>query len=93
MGFERIYGDTDSCFVIAKDEKYNNREYVQECLDQIIEVINDSVPFPVPTFKIKIEHYLEYITFPFSEEPIVPKDIRDLLKNGQVEGYEGKINR
>lgn len=91
FGFEHIYGDTDSAFIIAKDEKYNNREYVQDCLNQIIEIVKDNVPFPVDTFKIKIEHYLDYITFPFSEEPIISKDIRDLLKNSKVEGYEEKL--
>jgi DNA polymerase elongation subunit (family B) len=75
FGFEAIYGDTDSCFVIAKDKKSNTREYVLDCLKKILEEINKNVPFPVDTFNINIENYLDYISFPFSEE--IVKDIDD----------------
>jgi len=71
FGFETIGGDTDSVFLIARDEADNNREYVKECLEQIIDVIRDNVPFSLDTFKIDIEAYIDYILFPFSEQPVV----------------------
>ncbi len=90
FGFETIAGDTDGLMVVAIDEKNNNREYVIECLNQIIEVINDNVPFPVSTFKIDIEEYIDYIMYAFSEEPLVEEETRKLLnkKDAIVEGYE-----
>jgi len=66
FGFDTIAGDTDSAFLKAQKEEYNNKEYLQDCLIQIVDVINDNVPFPSSTFKINIEHYLEYVKFPFS---------------------------
>ena len=80
FGFETIAGDTDSLFLKAIDDKNNNREYVQECLNQIIEILKDNVPYPVDTFDIEIEHYIEYIMFPFSEEAIVDIETGEKLK-------------
>ena len=90
FGFNTIQYDTDGAMVVAIDEKNNNREYVIDCLNQIIEIINDNVPFPVDTFKIDIEEYIEYLMCPFSEEPAVDEDTRKLLnkKDAIVEGYE-----
>jgi len=81
FGFEVVMGDTDSCFFIAKEGTDNTREYVQDCLNQISEVIKDNFPFPVDTFKIGIEHYLDYLMVPFEEQPIVGEDGKN-LKNG-----------
>ena len=91
FGFETIAGDTDSLFLLATQDKFNNKKYVQDCLNQIIATINKNVPFPVDTFKIKIEHYLEYIMFPFSEQPVIEKEERDKINEGNLEGYEEKI--
>jgi len=82
FGFETIYGDTDSLLFIVNDKQNNNKEYVQDCLNQIIEIIKDNVPFPVDTFNIKIEHYLDYIMFPFSDQPVID----------EVTGENKKIN-
>jgi len=87
FGFETISGDTDGLMVYAIDEKHNNREYIKECLRKIINKILENVPFPVKTFNIDIEEYLYYIMYPFSDQPIVDKEIRIKLKEGEVEGY------
>lgn len=87
FGFDTVYGDTDSCMIIARDEKNNNREYVTECLKQIVEIIQDNVPFPVDTFDINIEHYLEYIMWPFSDSEVVDEATRKKLKDGMIDGY------
>lgn len=88
FGFETIAGDTDSILVKALKEEYNNREYVQKCINKVIKKIFENVPFPVNTFDIKIENYLEYIMFPFSEEPLIEdEDIRSKLRSDVVDGY------
>lgn len=87
FGFETIYGDTDSCMVIAKEKQFNNKEYLQNCLKQIIDIISDNVPFPIKTFNIKIEYKLDYIMWPFSDQPLVDDEIREQLKDGLVKGY------
>lgn len=84
FGFEVVMGDTDSCFFIAKEGTDNSREYVKECLGQIAEVIKDSFPFPVDTFKIGIEHYLEYLMVPFEEQPIEGEDGKNLKKGNRL---------
>ncbi|MEK6881692.1 MAG: hypothetical protein AABY22_18880, partial [Nanoarchaeota archaeon] len=71
FGFIQLAGDTDSGFFKAREEQFNNREYVTQCLKEIISIINENVPFPTETFQITIEHYLEYIMFPFSNEPVI----------------------
>ena len=74
FGFEVVMGDTDSCFFVAKEGTDNSKEYVKDCLIQIAEVIKDSFPFSVGTFKIGIEHYLDYLMVPFEDAPIVGED-------------------
>jgi len=91
FGFEAIYGDTDSLMLIAKDEKYNNREYIQGCLKKVIKKINENVLFPVDTFDIKIENYLDYIMFPFSKQPIQDENGNNIKeKNKLVKVRKGK---
>ncbi|MFW6130920.1 MAG: hypothetical protein ACOC56_07025 [Atribacterota bacterium] len=80
FGFETIYGDTDSAMLIAKEKKYNNEKYVKECLNKIINKINKNVPFPIDTFDIKIEGYLKYAMFPFSEQPIIDEKTGEPIK-------------
>lgn len=81
FGFEVVMGDTDSCFFIAKEGTDNSRVYVQECLTQIADIVKDNFPYPVDTFKIGIEHYLEYLMVPFEEQPVEGEDGKN-LKNG-----------
>jgi len=69
-GFEILQGDTDSLFCKAIDEKNNNLEYVKQCLKEIVEIINDNVPFPIETFKLNIETYIDYLMCSFSEQSI-----------------------
>ena len=79
FGFETIYGDTDSLMVLANDEANNNEAYVKECLSKILKKINENCPFPVETFGIDIEEYLEYIMFPFSEQETLDEETRKIL--------------
>lgn len=91
MGFKTIYGDTDSVMVYAEDEKNNNKEYVQECLKKIINEIQDNSPFKIDTFKIDIEDYLDYIMFPFDEQPIQDENGKNIkIKNRLVKQRKGK---
>lgn len=71
FGFESIYGDTDSLMVVAEHEGANSEIYVKNCLKKIVEEILANVPFPVNTYGIDLENYLDYILFAFSEQPIV----------------------
>jgi len=94
FGFETVAGDTDSIFIKAVDEKHNNREYVQQCLDEIVEIIKDNVPFPVNTFDIKIEHYLEYIMWPRSNQELIKEKIRKQINDKIIDGFkEETINK
>jgi len=79
FGFESIMGDTDSFALLANEEKFNNKEYVKECLEKVIKKIFDNVPFPVDTFNIVIEKYLDYIMFPFMEQEIVDLKTRQAI--------------
>lgn len=81
FGFETIYGDTDSLMLLAKEEQFNNREYVQKCLKKIVKKINDNCLFPVETFNIDIEHHLDYIMFPFVYQEIVDEKTRKILND------------
>ena len=87
FGFRIIAGDTDSIMVKALKEEYNNKKYVEKCILKVIRKIYENAPFPVDTFDIKIEHYLEYIMFPFSEEKLVDEETRKSLKDNIIEGY------
>ena len=91
FGFETIAGDTDSLFTLAKEEKYNNKEYVLECLKKILVKINDNCLFPINTFDIKIENYLDYIMFPFSLQEIVDEKTRKKLREGMIPGYKEEL--
>ena len=76
--------NTDSLFMIMSNKRYNTKEYVQDCLNEIIEEINKNVPFPTETFQIKIEHYLNYIMWAFSEQPVQDKDGNNLKKSNRL---------
>ena len=89
FGFEVVMGDTDSCFFIAKEGTDNSRAYVQECLVQIADIIKDNFPFPVDTFKIGIEHYLDYLMVPFEEQTIELEDGSNKKEGGRLV-YERK---
>jgi DNA polymerase elongation subunit (family B) len=84
FGFEVVMGDTDSCFFIAKEGTENTREHVTECLNQITDIIKDSFPFPVDTFKINIEHYLDYLMVPFESQSVVGEDGKNKKENGKL---------
>jgi DNA polymerase elongation subunit (family B) len=84
FGFTIIAGDTDSLMLFTKEPEKNKREYVVDCLNQIVEIIKDSAPFPASTFKIGIEHYLDYIMFPFEDAPIVGEDGSNKKENGRL---------
>jgi len=90
FGFETIAGDTDSIFVMTKDESKNNEAYVRQCINEVVDILKDNMPFPVDTFKIDIENYIDYILFPFSDEPVVDTKVRALLKDGLTEDYYAK---
>jgi DNA polymerase elongation subunit (family B) len=81
-GFEIIQGDTDSLFCKALDEKNNNIEYVKKCLNEIVMIINDNVPFPIDTFKLNIETYIDYLMCPFSEQAIIDEATGKNKKEG-----------
>jgi DNA polymerase elongation subunit (family B) len=89
FGFEVVMGDTDSCFFIAKEGTDNSRTYVQECLVQIADIIKDNFPFPVDTFKIGIERYLDYLMVPFEEQTITLEDGSNKKEGGRLV-YERK---
>jgi DNA polymerase II len=84
FGFEVVMGDTDSCFFRIKEGTDNSKEYVQDCLKQITEIIKDGFPFPIDTFKINIENYLDYLMVPFEEQPIVGEDGKNKKENGKL---------
>lgn len=84
FGFEIVQGDTDALDFIAKEGTENTKEYVQDCLNQITEVIKENFPFPVDTFKINIEYCFDYLMVPFSEEPIVGEDGKNLKKGNRL---------
>ncbi len=78
-GFEAIYGDTDSVMIRGTKPYHNDRDFIKTCLKQIIKKILANVPFPLETFDIAIETFVEYMLFPFSEQELVDEDIRKLL--------------
>jgi len=84
FGFTVIAGDTDSLMIVTKDPNKNTRDYVVDCLNQIVEIIKDSVPYPSETFKIGIENYLDYILFPFEDATIVGEDGKNKKENGRL---------
>ena len=91
FGFETIAGDTDSIFVVTDEKDKNNEEYVRGCLKKIVDRIKDNVPFPVDTYNIDIEHYINYIMFPFDLQPIQDDDGKNIKKgNRLVKERKGK---
>jgi len=60
-GYDVLAGDTDSCFPKPKEPK--TYDDVMRDLQDIVDYINKFAPFPQPTFKIDIEHKLDYIMF------------------------------
>jgi len=94
FGFETIAGDTDSIFIRLKNPverlldfsienpglMSNEKTYVQYCLNTIVEEIKAHSPFPCDTFGIDIEHgqALDYVMWPFSEQPIKGPDGKNL---------------
>lgn len=97
FGFSVIAGDTDSGFFIAKEAKYNVEDYVRSCLKEIINHILENVPFKVSTFDVAIEHYIDYIKWPFDFQPVVDDNTRKILipilKRKEVPtGYEEKTD-
>lgn len=87
FGFDILQSDTDGFMIKAIDDKNNTKEYVLECLEQIVEIIKEHMPFPTNNFTIKIEEYFEYLLSPFSEQSLVEDNIRDKLKDGMISGY------
>jgi len=74
MGFETIYADTDGLQIRALKDEYYNREYVTQCLQKVVDAIQANVPFPTDTFTIKIEDFVDYIMFPFTDQPVLDDD-------------------
>ncbi len=91
MGFETIAGDTDSLFIVAKQEKYNNREYVKQCLQKVVEKIKANAPFPAETYNIDIEGYIDYAMWPFSMQPMQDQEGNNIKEgNKLVKKLKGK---
>ena len=79
-------------FVVAKDKKDSNKEYVKQCLNDIVDIIKDNAPFPVDTFTIDIEHHVDYVMWPFSLEPVIDEVTgeKKKIKNRLVKERKGK---
>ncbi|MFA5048554.1 MAG: Dam family site-specific DNA-(adenine-N6)-methyltransferase [Patescibacteria group bacterium] len=94
FGFDILQSDTDGFMIKARDEKNNNKEYVQSCLNQIIEILKEYMLFPTDNFTIKIEEYFDYLLSPFSDQEVVDDEIREQLNKGLITGYiEKEINK
>ena len=90
FGFKTIYGDTDSAMMIAVEKKNDNKEYLLSCLQKVVQKIKDNAPFKVDTFGIALEHKADYMLFPFSEEPVVGEDGKNVkVKNRLVKERKG----
>lgn len=74
FGFEVVQGDTDAVDIVANEGTPDTREYVQQCIDTIVEIVKDNFPFPVDTFNLAIEYRFDYLMVPFSEQPVVGED-------------------
>lgn len=88
LGYEPIAGDTDSLMVLCKTEEHKDKEYMQQSLKNILKKIFESVPFPVDTFNIDIEAFIDYILFPFSEEHVVDEEEKELIRSKDEEKFE-----
>jgi len=60
-GLNVIAADTDSCFVEVDN---TSKQFVVDIADKITETIKSHVPFPVDTFKFKIDAEIDKIWFP-----------------------------
>lgn len=87
-GFEAVGGDTDGLMMKCKKTSHFDRDYIKICLKKIIEKILANVPFPVDTFNIDIETFIEYMLFPFSDQEIVEEKERKLLKTKFTDGKQ-----
>lgn len=86
FGFETIAGDTDSLFLIHKIGC--SKAFVAKCLQLVVDKVKENAPFSIDTCSIEIEHYLEYIMWPFSEQ-----DVLDEEGNPIKEGRRNKKER
>lgn len=93
FGFETIGGFTDSLFL--KYESGDTTEYyIKSCLKKVVQEIKDNVPFPVETFDIEIEKFMDYIMYPFSMQSIQGEDGKNLKneKGKLIKELKGKRN-
>jgi DNA polymerase elongation subunit (family B) len=60
-GYKIIAGDTDSNFI--KPLQNQTHQQVEQDLQDVVDYINKYALFPQPTFKIAIEHKIDYIMF------------------------------
>jgi len=96
FGFETIAGDTDSIFIRAVTPDKDNKQYVQECLQKVVDKIKANVPFPCETFKIDIENKgnaIEYIMWPFSDQPIQVVDEDGKTINKKINNRLVKVRK
>lgn len=87
FGFETIAGDTDSVFLLAKEEKYNNKDYVMSCLKKVVDKVNENVPFPCDTFNLDLEggDMVEYVKWAFDYKK--DKKTGELQRIGKKKNY------
>jgi len=84
MGYDVIYGDTDSNMWVHKTEK-KTHEQVTADIKKIVDYIKANVPFPCETFDIAIENHLDYISFNRNEQKAKKKNYYYVYtdKNGE----------
>jgi DNA polymerase elongation subunit (family B) len=85
FGFETLAGDTDSNFLRAYKEEHNNEAYLRQCLNTVVKEILAAAPFPVDTFDIGIEAYIDYIMWPFSYEAKEDADGNTIKVNNRIQ--------
>lgn len=88
FGFETIAGDTDSAFIRTNNDEHNSVEYVKSCIKTIVAEIAANVPFKAETFDIAIEHFIDYIMWPFDEQDNVSDAVKDLINATESTNYE-----
>lgn len=84
FGFDVIYSDTDSCFIYNKEENNNTKDYVNNCLKTIVDEIKNHMPFPPTTFNISVEKEVDYIMWPFSDQPIQDEEGNNIKKGNRL---------
>jgi DNA polymerase elongation subunit (family B) len=80
-GYSIIAGDTDSNFI--KHIMPKNEEIICTDLDEIVTYINSLAPFPQKTFKIAIEHKIDYIMFVKDDEKTLKKNYAYIWTDGK----------